>query len=160
MMSVKKQLEHIRFCLFGKTADIPGVIDLLDDAIERLPDVAESKIKQNRMGGSLIECGAIHALFEDIVASEVSATSGAQSAFDAARAFIKEMIANQCKLARCRLRGKPYGEGDEHTDECWFGKRRKLYEERNKTTRIVDSKEMYEGLGFGPSHPSDPRWWK
>jgi hypothetical protein len=90
-----------------------------------------SHIKENPFSGDMIEYGAIAALFEDIPASEVSVTSGAQSAFNAARAFIKEMVANQCKLAGCRLTGHPYGEGDEHSHECWFGMRRDFYADRN-----------------------------
>ena len=89
-----------------------------------------SRIKENRFGGSLIELGVIHALFEEIPASEIGVTSGAQVAFRAARQFIKEMITNQCKLAGCKLSGKPYGEDDEHSDVCWFGIRHNFYKER------------------------------
>src|SRR5277367_5839893 len=71
-----------------------------------------SHIRENRFGGSLIELGVIHALFEEIPASEIGVTSGAQHAFDAAKQFLKEMVGSQCKLAGCRLSGKPYGEGD------------------------------------------------
>ena len=84
-------------------------------------------VKQNRMGGDLIECGVIHALFEDIPMSEVTCTSGGQSAFDAAQAFIKEMVESQCKLAGCHLAGQPYGVGDVHTEKCWFTKRAQFY---------------------------------
>ena len=91
-------------------------------------------IKENRFGkaetGGLVELGAIHALFEDMPASEISVTSSAQNAFDAAHAFIKEIVANQCKLAGCRLSGEPYGSGDEHSNECWFGIRRNFYADR------------------------------
>jgi hypothetical protein len=89
-------------------------------------------IKQNKFCGDLIEYGAITALFEDMPASEIGCASGAQTAFTAARAFIKEVVANQCKLAGCKLSGEPYGSGDEHTEQCWFGIRRKFYEERNR----------------------------
>lgn len=89
-------------------------------------------IKENPFSGDMIEYGAITALFEDIPASEVSVTSGAQSAFNAARIFIKEMIANQCKLAGCKLLGNSYGEGDEHSHECWFFKRLAFYRGANK----------------------------
>jgi len=83
-------------------------------------------IKQNRLGGDLIECGAIHALFEDIPASEVGVTSGAQSAFDAARQFIKEMVENQCKLAGCSQEHW----GFVHSEKCWFTKRAIFYRDR------------------------------
>lgn len=89
-------------------------------------------IKENRFGGDMVEYGAITALFEDIIQSEVGLTSGAQSAFHVARAFIKEVTENQCKLAGCLLSGQPYGSGDVHTEKCWFTKRAMLYEERNK----------------------------
>jgi len=89
-----------------------------------------SHIKQNRFSGDLIELGVIHALFEDMPASEVCVTSGAQSAFTAAREFIKEMVANQCRLAGCKIGENPYGVDDEHTNECWFGKRRNYYPDR------------------------------
>jgi hypothetical protein len=93
-------------------------------------------IKENRFGSDrdrdgLAELGVIQALFDDIPASEVGVASGAQTAFNGARTFIKEMIANQCKLAGCTLTGHPYGEGDEHTHECWFGMRRDFYADRN-----------------------------
>jgi hypothetical protein len=88
-------------------------------------------IKENPFSGDMIEYGAITALFEDIPASEVSVTSGAQSAFGAARDFIKGMVANQCRLAGCKLGDNPYGTDDEHTHECWFGKRRDFYADRN-----------------------------
>jgi len=89
-----------------------------------------SRIRENRFGGSLIELGVLHALFEEIPASEIGVTSGAQNAFDAARQFIREMVTSQCKLAGCKLSGKPYGKDDEHTDECWFGIRRNFYRDR------------------------------
>ncbi len=87
-------------------------------------------IAENRYGGDLVELGAIHALFEDMPASEVGVTSGAQSAFAAARTFIKEVTANQCRLAGCRLSGHPYGANDEHTDQCWFGIKLNYYKDR------------------------------
>jgi len=80
-------------------------------------------IKENRFGGALIEYGAITALFEDMPASEVGVTSGAQTAFRAAHEFIKAMVQNQCELAGCLLNGEPYGYGDVHTEKCWFTKR-------------------------------------
>lgn len=85
-------------------------------------------IKQNRFGGDLIEYGAIAALFDDLPASEVTCMSGAQGAFDAARIFIKEMVANQCKLAGCSQEHW----GFVHSEKCWFGQRQKFYAERNK----------------------------
>jgi len=88
-----------------------------------------SHIKQNRFSGDLIEYGAITALFEDMPASEVGVTSGAQTAFTAAHEFIKGMVANQCKLAGCKILGNPYNESDEHTNECWFGIRRNYYKD-------------------------------
>lgn len=88
-------------------------------------------IKQNRFSGDFAEYGAITALFEDIPASEIGVTSSAQGAFDGARIFIKEMVANQCRLAGCKLGENPYGSDDEHTNECWFGKRRAFYADRN-----------------------------
>lgn len=89
-------------------------------------------IKQNRFGGDLIEYGAISALFDDIPASEVGAMSGAQGAFDAARVFIKELMANQCRLAGCDTGAKLERriEPVEHTDQCWFGIRRNYYRDR------------------------------
>jgi hypothetical protein len=87
-------------------------------------------IKENRFGGSLIEYGAITALFEDMPASEVGVTSGAQPAFRAAREFIKGITANQCKLAGCLLNGQPYGVGDVHTEKCWFGIKQNFYADR------------------------------
>jgi hypothetical protein len=95
-------------------------------------------IKENRFGGDMIEYGAISALFEDIIESEVGVTSGAQSAFDAARTFIKEMVENQCKLAGCLLAGQPYGVGNVHTEKCWFTKRAMFYEERNKRGKATE----------------------
>ena len=89
-----------------------------------------SHIKQNRFSGDMIEYGAIAALFDDITASEVGATSGAQSAFDTARVFIKTMVQNQCELAGCTLRGEPYGVGDVHAEKCWFTKRVQFYRDR------------------------------
>jgi len=89
-----------------------------------------SHIKQNRFGGDLIELGAIHALFEDIPASEVGVTSGAQTAFTAAREFIKGMVESQCRLAGCALSGEPYGVGDVHAEKCWFTQRAVLYAQR------------------------------
>jgi hypothetical protein len=108
-------------------------------------------IKQNRFRGSMAEYGAITALFEDIPASEVSVTSGAQLAFDAARAFIKEMIANQCRLAGCKLTGHPHGEGDEHTNKCWFGMRQAYYADRNakKLLREAEDRMKMHVKGFG-----------
>jgi hypothetical protein len=85
-------------------------------------------IKENRFGGDLIEYGAISALFEDMPASEVGCMSGSQGAFDAARTFIKEMVANQCKLAGCSQEHW----GFVHSEKCWFGQRQKFYAERNK----------------------------
>jgi hypothetical protein len=85
-------------------------------------------IKENRFGGDMIEYGAITALFEDMPESEVTCLSGAQSAFTAARAFIKEMVANQCKLAGCSQEHW----GFVHAEKCWFRQRQKFYEERNK----------------------------
>ena len=102
------------------------------ESLRRLPMPRPPHIRENRFGGDMIEYGAITALFEDIIMSEVSVTSGAQSAFDAARSFIKEMVENQCKLAGCLLAGQPYGVGDVHTEKCWFTKRAILYAERNK----------------------------
>jgi hypothetical protein len=84
-------------------------------------------IKENRYSGALIEYGAIKALFEDEPFSEVGACSSAQSSFDAGRTFIKSMIEHQCKLAGCELKGKPYHEGDHHTDKCWYTHRVNWY---------------------------------
>ena len=94
------------------------------------PIYRRTHIRENRFGGDLIEYGAITALFEEMPRAEVSVTSGAQSAFTAAKRFITEMVANQCKLAGCALSGDPYGVGDTHTEQCWFGMRQKLYRER------------------------------
>lgn len=89
-------------------------------------------IEENRFAGDMLEYGAITALFEEIPASEVGVTSGAQSAFSAARGFITEMIVNQCRLAGCVQRDpNSYGQSlNDHTDECWYGKRRKFYADR------------------------------
>lgn len=94
------------------------------------PVYCRTHIRENRFSGDLIEYGAITALFDDIPRSEVGVMSGGQGAFNAARIFIKEMVANQCKLAGCTLSGDPYGVGDIHTEQCWFGMRQKLYRER------------------------------
>jgi hypothetical protein len=102
-----------------------------------------SHIKQNKFEGDLLEYGAIAALFEDITASEVGVTSGAQSAFDAARIFIKEMVQNQCELAGCALQGQPYGIGDVHAEKCWFAKRIQFYSERAKAGRAAAYEEHY-----------------
>lgn len=80
--------------------------------------------------GDMLEYGAIQALFYDLPASEVGVTSGAQSAFDAAREFVTSMIRNQCELAGCLLQGKPYGTGDVHTSQCWYTKRTEFYRRR------------------------------
>ena len=71
----------------------------------------------------MIEYGTIAALFEGEPLSEVGACSGAQSAFDAGRIFIKSMVEHQCKLAGCTLKGNPYHAGDHHTDRCWYTQR-------------------------------------
>jgi hypothetical protein len=105
--------------------------------------IQKPHIKQNRFGGDLIEYGVIDALFEDIPASEVGVTSGAQSAFNAARAFITGIIANQCRLAGCKVSGIPYDMNDVHTDECWFGIRRNFYMQR----RAKYSREQVAAMG-------------
>ena len=97
-----------------------------------------SHIKENPFSGDMIEYGAISALFEDIIESEVGVTSGAQSAFNAARQFIKEMVENQCTLAGCLLSKNPYGVGSVHTEKCWFTKRAMFYEERNKRGKATE----------------------
>jgi hypothetical protein len=86
-----------------------------------------SHIKENRFTGAMIEYGAIAALFENEPMSEVCACSSAQSAFDAGQAFIKSMTEHQCKLAGCTIKGKPYHEGDHHTDRCWYTHRVNYY---------------------------------
>ena len=100
-------------------------------------------IKENRFGGDLIEYGVVAALFDDIPAAGVSVTSGAQTAFNAAREFIKGISAYQCNLAGCKLSGKPYGEGDEHTMKCWFGYRKWFYSEEAKAERAKAYEEQY-----------------
>lgn len=96
--------------------------------------VQRPHIKQNRFGGDLIEYGAIEALFENIPESEVGVTSGAQTAFDGAKKFIEEMVANQCKLAGCSQEHW----GFVHSEKCWFGMRTKLYRERAKISGHID----------------------
>jgi hypothetical protein len=83
-------------------------------------------IKENRFGGDLIEYGVVSALFEDIPESEVGVTSGAQTAFTAAREFIKAIIQNQCELAGCSQEHW----GFVHSKKCWFTKRHLLYAQR------------------------------
>ena len=89
-------------------------------------------IEEVRLGGDMIETGVLHALFEDMPAAEVTCCSGAQSSFDAARRFIKEMVENQCKLAGCLLSENPYGLYDVHTEKCWYTKRAEFYRKRNE----------------------------
>jgi len=96
------------------------------------PNGWKGHIKQNRFSGGMVEYGAITALFDDIPASEVGVTSGAQSAFGAARDFIKSMTQNQCELAGCALQRQPYGAGDVHTEKCWFTKRAVLHRDGNR----------------------------
>lgn len=105
-------------------------------------------IRENKFAGDLIEYGVISALFEDIPASEVGVTSGAQSAFDAARWFIKEITANQCRLAGCKLSGHPYGEGDEHAGTCWFGARLEFYRQRAAKLREAEARMRKHVAGF------------
>ena len=114
----------------GKICGASICVDCFLIQVQATPPTKPPYIKENRMGGDMIECGAIHALFEDISASEVGTTSGAQSAFDAAREFVKSMIQNQCELAGCLLAGQPYGAGDVHTAKCWYTKRAEFYRKR------------------------------
>lgn len=89
-------------------------------------------IKGNRFSSAMIEYGVLELLFLDIPAAEVTCCSGAQQAFDAARAFIMTMTENQCVLAGCTLNHQPYGVGDVHTEKCWFTKRAVEYQKRRE----------------------------
>lgn len=106
--------------------------DCLTEGVRASLPPQKPYIKQNRFGGDLIEYGAISALFDSIPESEVGAMSGAQGAFNAAHKFIQEMIENQCRLAGCTMReDDEYGQSlNDHTDECWYGKRRNYYRDR------------------------------
>lgn len=100
-------------------------------AVEVRLTQSKTHIQENRFSGAGAEYGVLEALFADLPASEVTSTSGAQWAFDAARSFLKSMIENQCKLAGCDLKGEPHGVGDVHTERCWFTKRAKFYQDRS-----------------------------
>jgi hypothetical protein len=95
-------------------------------------------IKENRYSGAMIEYGAIKALFENEPFSEVGACSSAQSSFDAGRAFIKAISEHQCKLAGCDIKGKPYHEGDHHTDKCWYVQRVNYYRKLSNLPPVED----------------------
>jgi hypothetical protein len=109
----------------GKECGVSLCVDCF--AAEVTAEQAKTHIRENRYSGAMIEYGVVKAMFEDEPFSEVGACSGAQSSFNAGRAFIRSITDHQCKLAGCTIKGKPYHEGDHHTDRCWYTQRVNYY---------------------------------